>query len=149
MHPSIFSDKLIMMTDIQEKGQSACRNFQYDQKCHKFDHMTFRTKQNQKVQRTCQIVGIQRNKIRSQSKIPGILQAAATDFTPKLGEKRTVLVIHINVQNTVVAKRIHTISNAYDHTNEKWQSKCSYIWKSFALRKTLHLIHYLFLSNKL
>ena len=112
--------------------------------------MAFRAKQDQKIQRTCEIIGIQRYKIGSQSEIPGILQAAARlKFVQKLCKKRTVLMLHINVQNTVVAKRIHTISNAYDHANEKRQSKCHYIWKSFAMRKTLYLIHFLFLSNKL
>ena len=79
-----------------------------------------------------------------------LLSLKFADFWKKINGSFLLGVVgDINVQNTVVAKRIHTISNAYDHTNEKWQSKCSYIWKSFALRKTLHLIHYLFLSNKL
>lgn len=47
--------------------------------------MAFRAKQDQKIQRTCEIIGIQRNKIGSQSKIPGILQAAARlKFVQKL-----------------------------------------------------------------
>ena len=77
MEFSIFSDQMKMIFQEQEKCQPAQSNLYQHQYRHKLDHIMFRTEHNQKVKRTRQIIGIQGNKIRSQSQIPGILQTSA------------------------------------------------------------------------
>ena len=90
----------------------------------------FRAEHDQKIKRTRQIIGIQGNKIRSQSQVPGILQTSAGSyFMKKLCKKRTVLMIHIDMQNTVIPERIYPVSDTDDHTDYKWHKKCHHIRK--------------------
>lgn len=66
-----------MLFEVIGKGQSAECNLKHDKNRHKLNDRTIRAKQQQPVERACQIIGIQGQKVCSKTNVIAVGKASA------------------------------------------------------------------------